>query len=452
MFQNKRIGLALSGGGYRAAAFHLGVLQKLHELKVLPNVDVLSTISGGSITGAYYCLAKKDYKTFETEMIQRLSTQSVIRRVIFSWVFIRSVLLVLFFLAAAGYLLYTPYPWLSFVALSIFLWVSMKFQFQIFPASKAVEDAYNKIFYEGKTLKDLDDKMPVIAMGSSNIQTGRPFTFAKKKMGDTSYTYAKGQRTEVFLPGDFPIARAVTASSCVPFAFSPVTIAPEFIIGDHKVDPQLIDGGVYDNQGAHKLTHPESEYACDLIIVSDAGNRMFQHTYKNTIALLVRTVDVFMARIKNFQMTKNLYTQGAQRPFHIAYLGLSWDLTRSIQGFINAMVENNVPTATLDAHALKSEWRANPEDHRKDIDAHLSSRVKFKEIMARNLTQDNMKIAQCVSTNLTALSDEQIECLMTHAANMAEIQIRLYLPELIVGETGEAPACENLNSDHGTGN
>jgi len=42
------IGLALPGGGYRAAAFHLGVLRKLHDLGLLANVRVISSVSGGS--------------------------------------------------------------------------------------------------------------------------------------------------------------------------------------------------------------------------------------------------------------------------------------------------------------------------------------------------------------------------------------------------------------------
>lgn len=50
------IGLALSGGGFRAAAFHLGVLKRLEELGILPRLNRLSTVSGGSITGALYAL------------------------------------------------------------------------------------------------------------------------------------------------------------------------------------------------------------------------------------------------------------------------------------------------------------------------------------------------------------------------------------------------------------
>lgn len=49
-----RIGLALSGGGYRAAIYHAGVLQALEELGI--RVDNLSTVSGGSIIGAYYAV------------------------------------------------------------------------------------------------------------------------------------------------------------------------------------------------------------------------------------------------------------------------------------------------------------------------------------------------------------------------------------------------------------
>ncbi|MFC1880895.1 patatin-like phospholipase family protein [Thermodesulfobacteriota bacterium] len=49
-----KLGLALSGGGFRSTAFHLGVLKRLHELGILDKVDVFSTVSGGSIVGAFY--------------------------------------------------------------------------------------------------------------------------------------------------------------------------------------------------------------------------------------------------------------------------------------------------------------------------------------------------------------------------------------------------------------
>jgi hypothetical protein len=51
------IAIALSGGGYRAAAFHLGTLAYLDRIKLLPQLQRLSTVSGGSFTGAKYILS-----------------------------------------------------------------------------------------------------------------------------------------------------------------------------------------------------------------------------------------------------------------------------------------------------------------------------------------------------------------------------------------------------------
>ena len=50
----EKIGLTLSGGGSRAAGFHLGCLSYLHHLKLLPKVKMLSTVSGGTFPGALY--------------------------------------------------------------------------------------------------------------------------------------------------------------------------------------------------------------------------------------------------------------------------------------------------------------------------------------------------------------------------------------------------------------
>jgi len=55
------LGVALAGGGFRASLFHLGVLRRLAELDLLRHVQVLSTVSGGSIVGALYMLVLKQY-------------------------------------------------------------------------------------------------------------------------------------------------------------------------------------------------------------------------------------------------------------------------------------------------------------------------------------------------------------------------------------------------------
>jgi len=64
-----RIGLALSGGGSRAMAFHLGCLRALNELALLDRVSALSTISGGSVIGAYYAyMPHLSFAQFEAEI------------------------------------------------------------------------------------------------------------------------------------------------------------------------------------------------------------------------------------------------------------------------------------------------------------------------------------------------------------------------------------------------
>ena len=44
----------MSGGGFRASIFHLGVIRRLEELGIMKDVDVISAVSGGSIIAAYY--------------------------------------------------------------------------------------------------------------------------------------------------------------------------------------------------------------------------------------------------------------------------------------------------------------------------------------------------------------------------------------------------------------
>src|SRR5690349_11939191 len=59
------IALSLSGGGYRAAAFHLGTLDMLYRLNLLPSVRVLSTVSGGTLTGLKYAASAAEDVSFE---------------------------------------------------------------------------------------------------------------------------------------------------------------------------------------------------------------------------------------------------------------------------------------------------------------------------------------------------------------------------------------------------
>ena len=55
-----KIGIALSGGGFRASLFHLGVLRRIAELGWLARVDAISGVSGGSIIAAFAALRRAE--------------------------------------------------------------------------------------------------------------------------------------------------------------------------------------------------------------------------------------------------------------------------------------------------------------------------------------------------------------------------------------------------------
>jgi Patatin-like phospholipase len=70
-----KIGLALSGGGFRASLFHIGVLARLAELDLLRHVEILSCVSGGSIIGAHYYLQLKEM--LETTALETLGDDAI---------------------------------------------------------------------------------------------------------------------------------------------------------------------------------------------------------------------------------------------------------------------------------------------------------------------------------------------------------------------------------------
>src|SRR3954466_13297176 len=78
----QRLGLALSGGGFRASFFHIGVLARMASLGLLRHVEVISTVSGGSIIGAlYYLHVKKLLEAVPDEQITDRHYQEIVERV-----------------------------------------------------------------------------------------------------------------------------------------------------------------------------------------------------------------------------------------------------------------------------------------------------------------------------------------------------------------------------------
>lgn len=427
----RKIGLSLSGGGYRASAFHLGTLRKLNELGVLSQIQIMSTISGGSITGAAYCLHKGSYKDFEDNMIRSLSTKNVIRYILTSFTFVKALLFVFTFFIIIILSFYKGLYILAIIVFIILLYLIIRYQFKIFPVSNEIISAYNKFFFNNATLSDLND-FPELAIGSTNLQTARPFTFSKRKMEDSYYAYLNPPIK--FNTKAFPIANAVAASSCVPFAFTPINISRRFFKNEadfDKINPKLVDGGIYDNQGIQKLTQPGSSYECNIVITSDAGNKLpFEGLYNNTIVLLIRTVDVFMTRIKNFQMAQQLFELTNTSSKEIAYLSLGWDLEQCIPGFIRNLKTGNMPNQVITDHGIPEDWVNNVSNFEKDILKILEVQTNFEQIRLKSLSPVELKNARNVSTSLTPLSLQTIGRLITHAENLTELQVKLYCPSL----------------------
>lgn len=232
--------LCLSGGGFRAMLFHVGVLWRLNELGWLGKLKRISSVSGGSITSALLALrwprlgfgADGVASRFDAEIVQPL--RGFAKRTVDAWA------------VGIGLLPFTS-------------------------ANARVIAAYRKHLYGNATLQDLPDH-PRFVVNATNIQSGVLWRFSKPYVRD----YLVG---EVRKPA-LSIAQAVAASSAFPPFLSPARIEIERSAysapageplhqDEYLLRPVLSDGGVYDNLG---LETAWKRY--DTILVSDAGLRM----------------------------------------------------------------------------------------------------------------------------------------------------------------------------------
>ena len=237
-------GLALSGGGYRASLFHLGVTRRLHELGVLQTITRLSSVSGGSILSGF--LAHRMLERGSSRLIfdnweQEVSApfRSMVRKDIRTGLFIRHI----------------AWNW---------LWPA--------PRARGLEKAFRKRI-GARVLADLpgktDDGIEFIFL-ATNIEKGTPWRFTSEKIG-THKT-----------PGDMTIAEAVAASACFPPIFGPIKIKK-----DGRTIGHLTDGGVYDNTGMEPVWNSNK-----VVLISDAGTPFDHKVPKWFGSRIMRYVDI----------------------------------------------------------------------------------------------------------------------------------------------------------------
>lgn len=324
----KRIGLALSGGGFRAAAFHLGVFRKLREHNLLDKVDLLSCVSGGSIAGAFLASRWRDPAVLD-DLDRYLRTRSIA---------VSSVI---------GGLL-DPF------------------------ASRLdkLADAYDDHLFNQKSLDALAGG-PRVYLNTTNLVTGNMFSFVAgggkpAEMGD----YELG-----FHPaGQFPISRAVAASSSFPPVFPPLKLEQALYPSAQSEFVTLSDGGVYDNLGVNPLFRDRNDL--DYLLVSDGGKpfSIDERPADSGTAVLTEAIGILMEQVRGLQFRRlELWSK----------------------------VEGATPI-----------WFS--------IDSHVGEQQP-----------GDAAFASGIGTNLKKLSDPEMAVLTRHAGALLEARLRAHAPELL---------------------
>ncbi|MDD1623129.1 MAG: patatin-like phospholipase family protein [Methylococcaceae bacterium] len=309
-----KVGLALSGGGFRASFFHLGVLARLAEVDALRGVSVLSTVSGGSILGAQYYLEvqklledpyKKLSREDYVELIERLQhdflrgVETNIRMCAFSN-FADNVRMLFSKNYSRSHKLGALYE------SNLYSRVEDKKgnQPRTMP-DLLVKPAHGK--FQGDEFRPNAHnwrrraKIPVLLLNTTSLNSGHNWSFTASWMGeppglldiDSNERFRRLYYWQA--PAhlkNFRLGHAAAASSCVPGLFEPLVLDDLYQGRTIK----LVDGGVNDNQGVEGLLAE----GCSTILCSDASGQMgdVYNPSDDPGGVLLRTVSVLQDRIR----------------------------------------------------------------------------------------------------------------------------------------------------------
>ena len=317
-----KLGLALSGGGFRASIFHIGVLAALAENDQLKDVEAISCVSGGSIIGAFYYLKLK--QLLETKNDNDINQQDYIKIVQeIEKEFLEGVQKNL------RMRIFTN-PLSSFKML-----FSKNYSRTNRLGELYEKHLYNKIFKKktastGSTesniyMTDLIihpadhpdfnisvdnwkrvNKVPQLILNATSLNTGHNWQFTASWMGEPPGSIqadidVKPRLRRMYYseaPDEykkFRLGYAVGASSCVPVMFHPMPMHNLY----PGVDLQLVDGGLHDNQGVGALIEQE----CKQMIISDASGQLPTNTTAtgNGASLFYRSDNIVQERVRELQ-------------------------------------------------------------------------------------------------------------------------------------------------------
>ena len=222
------IGLALSGGGYRASLFHLGVMARLADEGLLKEVQALSTVSGGSIVGAFY------YKMLCEELrndrpLTDQDYRDLMQRVIRAFVAVVQEDLRNRVVITGGISRLVPEP-----ILKRLLGLVHKVVPTVNPAvilDSKLEQGMKDLMFQTTVLRDLMDppvhpenRKPELILNTSILENGQPLFISTNP---TSLLWGHNERNHAIRADEMinlPLSKAVAASACVPGLFNPITI------------------------------------------------------------------------------------------------------------------------------------------------------------------------------------------------------------------------------------
>lgn len=249
-----KIGVALSGGGLRAAVFHLGVLGRLAAEGLLENVVFVSTVSGGSLgTGLVYSLAGNRWPT-SREYLDDIVGRA---RHLITTVDVQHA--ALFGLLGKPWRLAWPGRWANILS-----------------------NVLTRRWGVQGLMKDLPER-PRWIVNATCYETGKNWRIERHRMGDYKFGHTSNP--------SMPVAQAMAASAGYPvlIGFLELDTADyrwwRFKDGSiRETEPQepstrrihLWDGGVYDNLGVEALfkvgTGLRPGY--NFLVVSDASTAL----------------------------------------------------------------------------------------------------------------------------------------------------------------------------------
>jgi len=256
-----RLGLALSGGGSRAIAFHLGCMRALHDLGLLQRAEVMSTVSGGSVIGAAYAYGHyQDFREFDRAMVDLLRA-GLQRRILISALGSRHVipLVCTLLLHAVARTMFG----IARFCLWIASWMAntsaqrlrgkldtLQGKLPVYGTlSTAFQAALDNALFHGRSLREIKHPELEIVINACDLRTGTAFRFGSRRSGGWRYGAIRES-------GDVPVAKAVAASAAYPLLLPPLIEKFDFVRRNgnlHSDEVVLTDGGIFDNLGVNVL-------------------------------------------------------------------------------------------------------------------------------------------------------------------------------------------------------